>query len=417
MPPRTLTLTEYVTTRDVPIDAAEAAWLQRYVGGLDVRPSWDRRGRYDLTPSSHVGTVALPGLTVLIRPKISAARVLFMISYALDPVRWQHLLSPMAVQDDLLEAMAGQFGMTLRRALARGALQGYRVREEALTSVRGRIRFDGQLRRRYLAPIPLEVTYDDFTLDTDLNRVLFAALRRLQRMPIRSTAVRSALGACHAVFADGVSPIEFDAVRLPALTWNRLNSHFRPAAELAGAILAGTSLELEHGGVRGTAFTVDMNVVFEKFVRTALRSALGLTSASWPERSPNGIALDNESRIPLLPDLTWFEGGRCVFAGDAKYKRLAPSGAPNADLYQLHAYVTALGLPAGLLVYAEGDEAEVMHSVRHAGTRLIVRTLDVDGQPEEVLASVRGVAERVVGLKEVGVARLRGAWRAHALGA
>jgi len=396
---RTLTLTEYKTAEGLALSEAEAGWLQEWVPNLDVRPTWQRPGSYDLTPGSHVGTVALPGLTVLIRPKISAERVLFLISYVLDPVKWQHAMSSLSVENDLVEGMAALFGLALRRALARGAQQGYRSKEEALSSVRGRIRFDDQLRRRFLAPIPLEVTYDDFTLDTDLNRLLFAALRRLRRIPIHSTRVRADLSACHATFVDGVGAVEYGPRQLPELSWNRLNQHFRPAAELARAILAATSLELEHGGVRGTAFTIDMNVVFEEFVRTALRNALELPKSAWPEKPPRGFTLDLGERITLLPDLTWREGGRVVFVGDAKYKRVAQGGAPNADLYQLHAYATALSLPAGLLVYAEGDEREAVHTVRQTGTRLIVRTLKVDGQPAEVLEAVRNLALRVAGLR------------------
>jgi len=335
---------------------------------------------------------------VLIRPKISAERVLFLISYVLDPVKWQHAMSSLSVQNDLVEGMAALFGVALRRALAQGVQQGYRTKEEALSSVRGRIRFDDQLRRRFLAPIPLEVTYDDFTLDTDLNRLLFAALRRLRRLPMRSSAVRAELGACHATFVDGVSAVEYGHHQLPELSWNRLNQHFRPAAALARAILASTSLELEHGGVRGTAFTIDMNVVFEQFVRIALRHELGLSTLAWPLR-PRRDAMDQERAIAIEPDLSWIEDGQVVFVGDAKYKRVRSGGPPNADIYQLHAYVTSLALSCGLLIYAEGEERETSHTVRHTGTNLIVRTLDVDGPPAEVLANVRDLAELVKNLR------------------
>ena len=40
---------------------------------------------------------------------------------------------------------------------------------------------------------------------------------------------------------------------------------------------------------------------------------------------------------------------------DANYKAEKPAGDPNADLYQLLAYCTVLGLPVGHLVYARGN--------------------------------------------------------------
>lgn len=403
MEPRSLTLTEYQTTPAVALSPAEAGWLQRHVPNLEVRLAWDAPGLYDLTPGSHVGTIALPNLTVLIRPKIAAERVLFLISYSLDSVKWQEQSSAMAVQPDLVEGMAALFGMALRKALAQGVQQGYRGKQVALTAVRGRICFDEQLRRRYLRPHPLEVEYDDFTLDTDLNRLLYAALRRLRRLPLRSDVARTLLAGCHAAFREGVAAVEYEPQRLPEIHWTQLNQHFRPAAELAAKILSYSSVELEHGGLLGTEFTIDMNVVFEQFVRSALRHKLGLSTFAWPAR-PKRDAMDQSRRIAIEPDLTWTEGDRVVFVGDAKYKRIRPGGPPNADIYQLHAYVTSLALPCGLLVYAEGGEREAVHTVRHTGTQLIVRTLDVDGTPAEVLANVRDLAQLVRSLRERVVA-------------
>ena len=40
---------------------------------------------------------------------------------------------------------------------------------------------------------------------------------------------------------------------------------------------------------------------------------------------------------------------------DAKYKAEKPAGYPNADLYQMLAYCTALRLSDGHLVYAKGS--------------------------------------------------------------
>ena len=65
--------------------------------------------------------------------------------------------------------------------------------------------------------------------------------------------------------------------------------------------------------------------------------------------------LDETGRVRLKPDLVWREGAACVFVGDAKYKNITDERVPNSDLYQLLAYTTALNLPGGLLIYAEGE--------------------------------------------------------------
>ena len=70
--------------------------------------------------------------------------------------------------------------------------------------------------------------------------------------------------------------------------------------------------------------------------------------------------------MPLYPDLSWWERGRCVFVGDVKYERTGAGGGRSPDLYQLLAYATAAGLPGGLLIYAAGEATPVAHRVVHA---------------------------------------------------
>ena len=70
-----------------------------------------------------------------------------------------------------------------------------------------------------------------------------------------------------------------------------------------------------------------------------------------------------------------------------------------ADLYQLLAYTTALDLPGGLLIYAQGEPEPAMHTVRHSGKRLEVAALDLSGGLDGILASVEDLAQRVTGLR------------------
>jgi 5-methylcytosine-specific restriction enzyme subunit McrC len=335
---------------------------------------------------------------VIVRPKVPADRVLFLLSYALDPVRWQDRQATYAAEPDLVEGMAALYGRELQRALKRGVLQGYRVEEESLTTLRGRVRFDDQLRRRYGRNVPIEVRYDDYTADTDLNRLLLAALRRLSRLPIRSKRVRSTLNFGHAVLTEGVTAVELSPDTIPAMTWNRLNQHFRVAADLAQLIIGSTSIEIARGTRRGAGLVIDMNQAFEQFLRVALRETIGLTAASFPEGNKVRVPLDAKDKVRLEPDLTWWQDGRCRFVGDAKYKRINVAGIKHPDLYQLLAYTIGLDVPAGLLIYAAGEADSVQHTVIHADKRLEVTTIDLSGTPSEILDRVAQLARRVQAL-------------------
>ena len=145
---------------------------------------------------------------------------------------------------------------------------------------------------------------------------------------------------------------------------------------------------------------MDMNEVFQEFVTRALRDELGLSERTFrSDEEKSGVFLDERGRVALKPDLSWWDGRTCRFVGDAKYKRVQDKRVPNADLYQLLAYATALDLPGGLLVYAGGEAEDVVHQVRHAGKRLEVAALDLSGTIGDLQARIRELAVRVRALR------------------
>jgi 5-methylcytosine-specific restriction enzyme subunit McrC len=120
------------------------------------------------------------------------------------------------------------------------------------------------------------------------------------------------------------------------------------------------------------------------------------TSARSPPaaRGNHPVQLDEEGTIRLEPDLSWWADDRCVFADDSKYKK-ADDTVPNADVYQMLAYLTALQLTRGLLVYAAGEN--VLHSItiRFADKRVLIRTLDVSQPPADVLTQIAKLASLI----------------------
>jgi len=390
----TLTLVEHQPACGIELGPEELAALQR-VPDLRIEASRERPGTYDLTPGSTVGAVRAVERAIEIRPKIGIDRVLFLISYALDPARWQNQGFNFGEADSLLEAVIPGFVTQVARTLRRGVLQGYRTEESALLTVRGRIRFEDQIRRRYGLVPPVEVRFDEFTDDIEPNRLIKAAAARLTRLRIRSGAARASLRRFDLAL-NGVSLVEYSPVQLPELHYTRINEHYRPAVELAKLILRSASFELSHGRVRVSTFLVDMNAVFENFVVVALRESLGVTEREFPQGARSRpLALDIAGKVHLRPDLSWWKDDRCVFVGDVKYKRIQAAGIKHPDLYQLLAYTVATRLPSGLLIYAEGEGEPARHEAVELGKVLEVVALDVSGAPDEILRSVGALTRRV----------------------
>ena len=397
-----LDLREYEPT-EAQLTSDQLATLDPHLN--DLRITVERTGTdhtWHLTPGSTVGALEVGDLSVTIQPKLDIGRVLFLASYALGGFRLrdlEHFHYP--EQEEPVEALVRMFVEASQRAFAGGLLHGYRTEEEALHTVRGRIRFADQIRRRFAIPLPIEVRYDEFTEDILPNRLVKAATHALGGMRLREPGSRRKLARTRATL-DNVALVEFPPNEVPEVAFDRLNGHYREVVGLSHLVLRHSTVETGRGPVRASGFLMDMNQVFEGFVRRALREALRLTEREFPA---NASVPFEEARIPerhsfrhpltMEPDLSWWKRNTCVFVGDAKYKRIQYQHAPNADLYQLLAYATALGLPGGILVYAKGERNPAIHQVRNAGKRLEVFSLDLAGEPAAILEQISKLAGRV----------------------
>ena len=394
---RQIDLKEYDSS-EYSLSIAERSALQAEIPSLTIEFTMGDGDRYSLTPGSTVGALEIGDLSVLMQPKVGIPQLLSLACYAMGAFRPQPEMFDYPPEYALPDVLALALASAARRAFARGLLYGYITEEEALYTARGRIRFDEQIRRRFGVPLPAEVRYDEFTDDILANQLVKAAVMRLSGMRLRHRPARRELGRIAGTL-DNISHVEFPPNDVPGVTFDRLNEHYLGAVGLSRLILRHSAFESERGRVRAAGFLMDMNVVFQEFVTVALRDALGVSERVFRERHIN--SLDVGESVRLKPDLTWWHGSSCVFVGDAKYKNISGERRiPNADMYQLLAYTTALDLPGGMLIYAEGEAAETTYHVRHSGKRLEVAALDLSGTLDDVLTRVSGLADRIRKLRD-----------------
>jgi 5-methylcytosine-specific restriction enzyme subunit McrC len=383
----TVTLTEW-TPKTLHLEYEQALALEELHPRLDVR--WDGPNTWTLRSNGLVGAVRLPGLDLVLRPHLPTGRVLWLVGYALKSPFIE--ADAMLTQDaSLLEAFADMYLRSLRRTMRRGLQMGYRTVEEPLMTVRGRIRMADQARRHFGMVIPAEVRYDDYTADTETNRVLKAALSRLAVMPLQSVELRRRIATARAAFAT-VSDVRFDPCRLPEFAFNRLNEHYRFSLALAQIVLRSGSVDIHPGGTVVPGLLFDMWRVFQDFLYAAMRPHFS-REQRW--QSQVQIPLDEAGLISLRPDLSLLSGGCCIAVGDAKYKHT--EHGEQADLYQLLAYCIATGLPSGTLVYAGGPVGGFTHQVRHDGPSLDVVGVDLAASHAEIDLMLCRIASRMAG--------------------
>ena len=172
---------------------------------------------------------------------------------------------------------------------------------------------------------------------------------------------------------------------------SRLNARYDAALRLADIVLAAESFEHRLGDVTVTGYMFDMWKIFEDFVTTALSETLN--HAGWQCQTQAPLHLDEQRRIDMRPDLICRRGESQATVVDAKYKAERPEGFPNADLYQMLAYCTVLGLSEGHLIYAKGNEEGKVHTVQNVGITIHCRALDLGLEPAALLRQVDQLAD------------------------
>lgn len=390
----TLTLREHGPPVEMPLPGTVAAALaaSRLVDVSLVGPD-----RYRLQPGDRVGAVRVGDHEVVVEPKIGPHNLFFLLGYARDPgFRPEEIAG--RERDDLLPILAESLARQVERATRPGVLQGYVSVDEALPLVRGRIRAADQVARRPAMLLPVEVTYDEFSVDIAENRIVRTAVRRMMNVPRVRTEARQLLGHLDGRL-DGVTPL---IPGQPVPTWlpSRLNARYGPALRIGEMVLRHMSPEIGPGAVPMASFVVDMAKVFEDFVTTALQEA----TASRPGQTIGQytVSLDRAGLVRMYPDVVHVAGGSARAVFDAKYKLEGDGrGIPNADVYQMLAYCTALRLRRGYLVYAKGEGEPLVHHIAqvHPSVEIVQYPLDLSVPPGGLLAQVDRLAEKALGAR------------------
>ena len=381
-------LTEYGRAIPVTLSRDEVKALQE-TKAVTVAPCFDGRHNWTLKATKMVGVIVLNNdLEVRIKPKVEMDRLLFLATYARDDKAWKREMADLAVKEDLVATMGWAFVHLLEDAFDRGVLQGYVQVENQLPGIRGRIREADQLRRHFGMMLPVEVTYDDFTVDIIENRILLAASKRLLGAPNLPPAVRLRLLRLQGSL-DGVSDLDRSQAKREVI-FTRVNDRYRSVVTLAQLILQSASVEHGTGSKRGISFLFNMNTLFEDFVTKSLSRSLERVGGHVHSQYPT--KLDTRRVLDVQPDLVWWQDGSCRAVIDAKYKATRVDAVPNADVYQAIAYSLALDVRPAFLIYAAGGEDPGEHKVANSDLRVVVSTLDISGTPTAILAAVDEVA-------------------------
>ena len=340
---------------------------------------------------------------------IRVRNVFHMLAYAFSALTEQGYRAVATEDfDNAAELCAAILERGVSLQLKRGLGQEYVNRTEARSSLRGAIKVTESVKSQAIWRHQLVCSYDEFSVDTTMNRVIKATVALLVRSDI-SRARKKSLKKLMVFFAD-VRDIDLHRV-----DWNmrfeRNNRTYRMLMAVCWLVAKGLLQTQSDGATRMMDFFDEqrMSRLYEKFILEYYRREYPRlrASASFVE-----WALDDgmsEGLPAMRSDITLSARGRVLII-DAKYyaatmqtnfdRRTVHSG----NLYQIFAYVknkqAALERVgesvevSGMLLYAATDE-EVQPDVtyRMSGNQIGVRTLDLDRPFEEIRAQLDGIAD------------------------
>jgi 5-methylcytosine-specific restriction enzyme subunit McrC len=377
---QTIELAEYETTCEpsAPPTAADQRLAEQlsaageFGARLDVR--WLVNNTVEITASSWVGSVSFSALEVRVIPKLAGGtlRVLRMIEYA-DGVRLlSHLPRDQRLPgggNDLFDLIVMAFVGETKWLIRDGLLRDYRPMDDTLTVMRGRLRIRDQFLRRYGSLHQLECHFEEYDGDIPENQLLAAALiaaaTRVRGNQLR-TGTRILAGRLGDVCEPPTADPEWYRQRIH---YDRRNERYRPAHELDRLILSGLALnDLATAGYRYvTAFMLNMNTLFERFVTRLVENSLAGSNLRVSSQSTLRAVIVDErtgrTYSTIRPDLLVIDATTGVQVPiDIKYKLYGAQKIGSTDIYQLFLYAYALGGEsssriAGLIYPAVTDTA------------------------------------------------------------
>lgn len=354
----------------------------------------DAGGLWKLRANARVGVALGDSWELRVLPRIAIRQLMLLLSHARSD-GWVDQDAGY-IDDDLFAAVADGYSRLALRAVSPVPISGYEPIEATQVALRGRLRMGAQIAARGGLAMPLEVAYDEFSANVPENQLVLGAVDLLLRWPRVSEAARGRLLRVRAVLDGVVAAAPGQRVSLP--TFTHRNARYRNALRLAQLILEGQGPSADRGDRTSSAFSVDLNQVFEWFVGDLVADCaaeLGL----WLREQDAVRRLDEQGSVALKPDFVLYRGDRPVAVLDAKFKRLASSSFPNADAYQLLAYCTAYGLRQATLIYAQDEVGQPSrrHQVVAGGPQLNVEALDLSVSPDAITERVRKIVRVAVG--------------------
>ena len=328
--------------------------------GTVIRCTWSAEGKCQVRVENHVGALRVGDHTFIISPKISFKHFEYIVKFDLG------LSLPKSREEDVglnaytsfHDLVAKWFIDDVRKLAPQFLVRDYRSHSEILTQVRGKVKIASSSRKWLTGNLLVDCEFEEFDLDHPINRVIKAALNRLQYASFLHIALRSDATRLYRCMNE-VSPLQPGDRRVVP---DRRYKKYGTAYKLAGHVLDSQGRSITEGTSYSRAFLFRTPLLIENVNPNILAQDLKQNSVSVEKLStpipPQGDA---------DPDLVF---NKNELVGDVKYKVEDSWSNMRDDMYQSVFFAAAFRTFQSIIIAFTKSQPSVLNEVRVGDHRL-----------------------------------------------
>ena len=292
--------------------------------------------------------------------------------------------------------------------IKRGLMREYIVKEEPLSSLRGKIEVSDSIKSMTVRKKQLVCSYDDFSTNAYNNRIIkttFDILLRAKISKERKKEIKKLL-----IYFDGVELLDIHNIN-----WNqrydRNNQSYRMLVSLCYMVIKGLLQTTTDGSTKLMDFLDEQRMyrLYEKFILEYYRKHYSPQIKATAAQIPWILGEDcSSAMLPVMQSDITLSCGNKVLIIDAKYYshttqvQFDKHTLHSNNLYQVFTYVKNKDAQfgdephevSGMLLYAQTDETvQPNNTYWMSGNKITVRTLNLDCDFKEIRKQLDEIAD------------------------
>ncbi len=340
--------------------------------------------------------------------------VYYMLSYAFQVLHEQGYKKIATEEfDNTVELCATILSKGIAVQIKRGLGREYIPVTESKTTLRGKLEISDSIKNWTLLKKQLICTYDEFSVDSYMNRILKSTMLFLLRSDFKKKRKKE-LRKLMVYFKD-VKECDIHHINWN-IQYNRNNQTYQMLLSICSLVIKGLLQTQSDGTTKLMDFLDEQRMyhLYEKFVLEYYRREFPQITVN---ASQIAWQLDNEEKefLPIMQSDLMLSYQNKILILDAKYYgkimqvRFQKSVLLSANLYQIFTYVKNKQIKvgkqmevSGMLLYAQTEEHILPgNEYLMSGNKIAVRTLNLNEKFSLIKEQLNQIVEQYLGVIKV----------------